>query len=418
MAVTEQNTSSQFLLTPINATSQLSSNIGIYNPDINMAAVVVLEYQRNDGTPIRVPETITIPPIGTVLKNAVSDNPSTPFTNGKLKIDSTYGLKLAAVLMNPSTNPTPTPTPAPGRPCGNPLLITTNSERQENPDINGNIIVWEDFRNHNFDIYSYHLSTNQEKQITTNSENQLSASIYGNMIVWADYRHGNPEIYQYDLTTNQETRITNDWYDQYHPQVFGDTVVWEDNPTGFPQIIVYNLSTKSKTQLTSGATGYQTVDPAIDGNIVVWNDQRPQNAFWEVYSYDLLLKQELRVSRGAVLNVGNWSPDISGNLVVYYSNRSGNDDIYTYDLTSQSESRITTNNQSQSGPSINGNIIVWMDSRNGNSDIYGYNLTTRTESPLVVHPANQTSPMISGNTLVWEDDRNGNSDIYTCDISR
>ena len=50
-----------------------------------------------------------------------------------------------------------------------------------------------------------------------------------------------------------------------------------------------------------------------------------------------------------------------------------------------------------------------MDRRNEDSsgeDIYGYDLSTNTEFPICTATGTQSDPAISGNMVVWTDDRN------------
>ena len=75
------------------------------------------------------------------------------------------------------------------------FAITTNESSQTNPDIDGNIIVWQDNRNNNWDVFGYNLTTQKEFQITDDSHDQTNPAINGNMVVWQDNRNGNSEIY-------------------------------------------------------------------------------------------------------------------------------------------------------------------------------------------------------------------------------
>ena len=54
------------------------------------------------------------------------------------------------------------------------------------------------------------------------------------------------------------------------------------------------------------------------------------------------------------------APDIYGNVIAWEDNRNGmnNWDIYTYDLSTGSEQRITTNPFNQNNPAIYKNFIV------------------------------------------------------------
>jgi len=75
------------------------------------------------------------------------------------------------------------------------LAICDNSFSQQNPDIDGNIIVWQDDRNDNWDIYGYNLTRREEFRITDNPYDQTNPAISGSVVVWQDNRNGNWNIY-------------------------------------------------------------------------------------------------------------------------------------------------------------------------------------------------------------------------------
>ena len=66
----------------------------------------------------------------------------------------------------------------------------TNHGTAGSPDIYGNRIVWQDWRNgpDNFDIYMIDLSNKKETKITAYSSGHYSPAIYGNWVVWMDSR--------------------------------------------------------------------------------------------------------------------------------------------------------------------------------------------------------------------------------------
>ncbi|MGD2251047.1 MAG: hypothetical protein PVF58_21840 [Candidatus Methanofastidiosia archaeon] len=57
------------------------------------------------------------------------------------------------------------------------FIITENESKQGGPEIYGDIVVWTDFRNGNYDIYGYNLTTKKEFQITTDPEDQNDPAI-------------------------------------------------------------------------------------------------------------------------------------------------------------------------------------------------------------------------------------------------
>jgi beta propeller repeat protein len=77
-----------------------------------------------------------------------------------------------------------------------------------NPDIDHNIVVWQDNRNGDWDIYGYNLTTRQEFQITDEPHDQTNPAISGNMVVWEDSRNGNLQIYATILDGPQAAQCT------------------------------------------------------------------------------------------------------------------------------------------------------------------------------------------------------------------
>ena len=276
------------------------------------------------------------------------------------------------------------------------------------PAISGNIIVWEDYRNGNGDIYAYNLSNRTETRITTDIHDQLRPVVSGNNLVWHDNRNGNWDIYAYDLSTGTETQITTDDRNQFYCAVSGSIIVWEDNRNGNWEIYAYDLSTKTETRITTNPDSQFIAD--VSGNIIVWYDYRTgdgNNA--DIYAYDLSTKTEIEVSTNPAQQ---WHPAVSGNVILWEDYRNGNADIYAYDLSTKTEMQITTNAMDQLYPEISGNTIVWEDHRNGNEDVYAYDLATRTEFPITTNTADQEVPRVSGDIIVWQDWRNGGLDVY------
>ena len=327
--------------------------------------------------------------------------------------------------------------------------ITSNTADQYYPDVYGDITVWQDNRNGNWDIYMYAPYVDMwhpEIQVTTSSASQEAPKIYGNIIVWQDDRNGNWDIYMYDVSTGVEQQITGDPTDQIRPAIYGDTVVWQDARNGYLfydyvsyefrgwNIYSYDLTTQTERQLTSTDTN---LFPAISGNIVAYTKTvygTFENHY--LYYYNLLTNAEVRVlsaysfansessyigsiafcessivfgysvmpfmeyniwndevamkdiSNGAVWTSAGFgvadqiNPDISGEsswkYVVFEDNRFGNSEIGMHALLNNQDYRITDNPYRQAFPAIfsgvagnfHYNRVVFMDNRNGNWDIY------------------------------------------------
>jgi beta propeller repeat protein len=110
------------------------------------------------------------------------------------------------------------------------------------------------------------------------------------------------------------------------------------------------------------------------------------------------------------------APSIYGSTVVWQEDFGGGDfDIYAADISDPAnpvEYSLVDNTAAQTAPDIYGHIAVWQDNRSGNWDIYGYNMVTRQEFQITSDPADQTNPAVWENLAVWEDNRSGVSQIY------
>lgn len=156
-------------------------------------------------------------------------------------------------------------------------------------------------------------------------------------------------------------------------------------------------------------------NPAISGNKIVWVDSR--NGSNDVYLYDLSTNTERRIT--SLASNYRYDSDISEDKIVWYEYRDGIYDIYLYDLSTSTERRITDGQGSAFNPAISGENMVWVDSRTGSYDVYLYDLTTNTGRRITTSTASQYAwyPAISGNKIVWFQTDSGGSDIYLYDLT-
>ncbi len=297
--------------------------------------------------------------------------------------------------------------------------ITTDSHNQYHPAIYENIVVWQDDRNGNFDIYGYNLRTHEEFQITTDPDNQTSPAIHGNIVVWKDEREGN-YIYGYDLTISKEFPIPE--ISGSEPVIYENTVICMDVGGDDAAIHGYNLSTGEEF-CASLKPGSLHLYPAIYNNIIVWQENRTRDY---IHAYDMLMQQEFKVSpeKRLFFPVHNQDyPAIHSDTIVWtedffryiYGHNLSTGKEFLIAVTSMDKcepSNVRTEVIGARRPAIYENIVVWVDCRNGNFDICGYNLLTGEEFFVTTSESRQQSPAIYKDMVVWEDNRNGNWDIY------
>jgi beta propeller repeat protein len=172
-------------------------------------------------------------------------------------------------------------------------LISGSSayETKGRPKISGTKVVWADNRAGNFNIYLYDYATHgPERQITNSPKNEQNPDISGNRIVWEedDTETGNVDIIMYDLATGTSTQITNDPAVQRNPAIDKDQIVWDDERTyqeSGLDIYRYNITTGTTDRITMDR--YDQRQPDVSNGRIVWEDWR--NGVWDVYLYTDLI---------------------------------------------------------------------------------------------------------------------------------
>ena len=106
---------------------------------------------------------------------------------------------------------------------------------------------------------------------------------------------------------------------------------------------------------------------------------------------------------------------ISGNNIVYHSDRGGSHHIYIYNITTGLTTEMTVDSK-QLSADIYGNTIVYDDYSTGNWNIYTYDLMTNSSHYFTNEEHDQLSPVIFGNHVAYLDYRNATSGSGECDV--
>jgi len=159
------------------------------------------------------------------------------------------------------------------------VALFTDSEEQWYPDMGDNIIVWQDDRNGNWDIYGYSNDMGGVFPIEVATGNQERPRVYGDYVVWQDDRNGNWDIYMYSISTEAVTQITTDPADQELPHIHEGTIVWQDDRSGDYDIYAYYISSHVTDHVT--VDDRDQINPSIHSDKIVWQDFRNEN--WDIY---------------------------------------------------------------------------------------------------------------------------------------
>jgi hypothetical protein len=248
--------------------------------------------------------------------------------------------------------------------------LTNNSAYSLNPSLAVSDsflhVVWGDSRDGNTEIY-YKRSTDggisweADLRMTNNPNTSVNASIAISdslaIVVWEDSRNGNYEIY-YKLSTDSGTnwsvdlRLTNTAAISRHPSVVIASsvihVIWEDTPEVQPEIY-YQRSTdagntwEAQKRLTNDQNVSEFPSIAASGSVLhaVWSD-RTSSSQTEIYynrSIDAGLNWESNIRLTDATGLSDfpmiaisgsdvhtiWRDNRDGNLEIYYKkNPSGN----------------------------------------------------------------------------------------------
>jgi beta propeller repeat protein len=122
---------------------------------------------------------------------------------------------------------------------GDELLVTPGTDQVLHPVLSEDRVLWQDFRNVNWDLYLFNLTSGLETQITTGPADDTSPAAEGGRIVWVS----GAEVYLLDLAgTDPPAAISSGGLMNDVPGISADRVVWqrfEDN--GFNNIYLYTI---------------------------------------------------------------------------------------------------------------------------------------------------------------------------------
>ncbi|MFC1767332.1 hypothetical protein ACFLZ2_02110 [Candidatus Margulisiibacteriota bacterium] len=347
------------------------------------------------------------------------------------------------------------------------------------------IIVWEDYRNGFSNIYIQKTNNNGELlwdrdgvRLCGFSSNQVNPRIVADnngeaIIVWQDHRDKNPNIYAQKISSKGALA----WYEngipiasfksnQLNPEIVKDgeggaIISWLDDRNKDNGLDVYaqKLDTSGSVKWKNvGVTvcdspGLQTEQKNAEdeegGVIITWTDFRRSLKNPDIYAQRLSKTGEtIWRANGAPICK---APDTQRNaeltglksvIVAWEDSGSGNYDIYAQKINADSSVNWTVDGievcaakYTQHDPKLardhkGGAIIVWEDYRNTNWDIYaqrldnnGTRLWNVSGIPVSTAKSTQYSPQLIVNKdgssiIVWEDYRNGkNYNIYATQLN-
>lgn len=195
----------------------------------------------------------------------------------------------------------------------NGIRVSTASSYQQNPsiaidDAHGAIIVWQDYRGGNWDIYAQHLGSDSTALWTSNGAAVCSTpgdqvlpvitldGFGGAIMAWDDYRNADHDIYAQNLASGGTILWTHNGQavctfsgDQTFPAIFGDglggaIMTWQDARSSNADVYAQRMGTGGTGVWTQDGVAVSTAtneqsSPVItnddaNGAFIAWQDYR------------------------------------------------------------------------------------------------------------------------------------------------
>ena len=265
--------------------------------------------------------------------------------------------------------------------AGAPFLQSTaeivNNElgNQTNPHVDCNLVSYtlDDFQGS---------STVHYKDVTTGADtiipgNQvdLVSDISGARVAYTEVTFNGDTIRIVDTTSQTQTLVPG--LKRSNPSIGGNLVAFENrsNPGGVPQIAVYDLGAGTVTPLTNDSSFNVFPNVSPNGDAVVWDQCQTDGNGCAVYAA-LQTAPGVFTTRALTPASGNVHiPFTNGEIAVYVSNRSGENDVYYQTLAGGAEVHLAIPGD-QRWARISGNLISFESKGESGYDIFLYDIRT------------------------------------------
>jgi len=284
-----------------------------------------------------------------------------------------------------SSGPQPMVLPAPTIVTLNGTLQAVNNGAgdQTEPDLDCNLISYrsQDFQGSSR-IHVVAPPSNTDYMIPGNGLD-TQPDVNGNRIAFTESIPTGTAVAVFDAMFQMRTDIPG--VARSHPAIGGDIVAYEDRSffagPNQSELGIYDLSTETDIRLTNDLLFDKNPAVSPTGNAVVWEKCQTDGLGCNIYASVQTLPGVFTTSALTNGQGENRSPHTNGQVAVYISNRSGENDIYVKSLAGGAETQIAIPGD-QRDLSISGNLISFASqvqlANQTEYDIFVYDLNTAT----------------------------------------
>ena len=257
---------------------------------------------------------------------------------------------------------------------GTSQIVSAAPGNQYNPHVDCDLAsyTFDDFQGSST-IHYQNLSTGADNVIPGNQVDLLSR-VSGNRIVFTEVDYPGDSVVVFDTLTQTRTLVPG--YGKSNPSIGGNLVAFEDRG-GFTnyecEIGTLDLNTGAMARLTSDSMDNRSPVVSPNGDALVWEKCQLNGTACDVYAAVQTSPGVFSIRALTADGGGFHFAHTDGELAVYISNRSGENDIYYQPLTGGTEVHLAIPGD-QRDTTISGNLISFESQGQNGYDTFVYDL--------------------------------------------
>jgi hypothetical protein len=265
--------------------------------------------------------------------------------------------------------------------AGAPFLQTTaevvNNDlgNQTNPHVQCNQVsyTFDDFQGVST-VHYRDMSTGVDNVIPGNQVDLLS-DISGSRIAYTEVTFTGDTIRIFDTISQTQTIVPG--LRRSNPSIGGNIVAFEDRSSSIvaPQIAIYDLSTGTVTPITNDSLTNLWPNVSPDGNAVVWDKCQANGVNCTAYAAVQTTPGVFTTRALTEVSSRGHFPFTNGEIAVYVSDRSGENDIYYQTLAGGAEVHLAIPGD-QRWARLSGDLISFESQDQNGYDIFVYDIRT------------------------------------------
>jgi hypothetical protein len=259
--------------------------------------------------------------------------------------------------------------------------VNNSAGNQTEPDLDCNLISYtsQDLQGSS----RVHVVASNTDYMVPGNGLDTQPDVNGNRVAFTELGPIAPSVAVFDALFQMRTDIPG--VARSHPAIGGDVVAYEDRSffagPNLSELGVYDLNSQTDIRLTNDSLFDKNPAVSPTGNALVWEKCQTDGLGCNIYA---AVQTSPGVFTTSALTSGageNRSPDTNGQVAVYISNRTGENDIYVKPLAGGAETQIAIPGD-QRDLSISGNLISFASqvqlANQTEYDIFVYDLNTAT----------------------------------------